>query len=474
MKKISLILFILLVYQHIKSQDTISKQSIVDTITLKKPKPKKDHTYKPLTLKLNEDGSKFVRIITWHQFWGSYTENNPGTLDVNGKAQKGNFDFAIRRSRLLILAQVSPKFLILTHFGINNQSFINGGFLGTSGANNSGKKPQMYIHDAWVEYAPILGKLHIGAGLHYWNGVTRMASASTLNFMTMDAPIHNWFNIEGTDQFARQLGLYVKGQIGKFDYRLNVNKPYVFGVANNSSFTSPYAVNIFNEKWSTAGYFDFQIFDKEDNKLPYFVGTYLGAKKVLNVGVGYHFHPKSTAYRPSPTDSVKVTNQMNFGADVYLDMPLKTKKPTAINFYSSFTYHNFGPNYLRNLGILNEHTTTESLATNPNTSWSGGGNLQPTIGTGFIWYSQLGFLTPKLKNGSAFMPYVSHTLKDFDRIGKVSNQVDVGLNYLINGHNAKITVQYGIRPVYKSETGNPNPVQNGYKGQLTFQTHIFL
>ena len=32
------------------------------------PKPV-DHSYKPLTLKLNEDGSKYLRIIMWHQMW---------------------------------------------------------------------------------------------------------------------------------------------------------------------------------------------------------------------------------------------------------------------------------------------------------------------------------------------------------------------------------------------------------------------
>jgi hypothetical protein len=34
---------------------------------------------------------------------------------------------SIRRSRFLIQAQVSPRFMIISHWGINNQSFINGG-----------------------------------------------------------------------------------------------------------------------------------------------------------------------------------------------------------------------------------------------------------------------------------------------------------------------------------------------------------
>ena len=36
--------------------------------------PEVDHSYKPLTLKLNEDGSKYVRFIMWHQLWA--TTNN--------------------------------------------------------------------------------------------------------------------------------------------------------------------------------------------------------------------------------------------------------------------------------------------------------------------------------------------------------------------------------------------------------------
>ncbi|HPI54813.1 MAG TPA: hypothetical protein PLU10_08980 [Chitinophagaceae bacterium] len=438
-----------------------------------------DHSYKPMTLKLDEKGTKFIRFITWHQVWTSYTENNPGTLDINGKVQKSSMDFGIRRSRVLIQAQVSPRFMLVTHFGINNQSFSNGGSAGAlgTGASSSGqggKRPQLYIHDAWTEYAILPGKLHMGAGLHYWNGVSRMASNSTLNFMTLDAPIHNWFNIEATDQFARQLGIYAKGQLGKFDYRIALNKPFAFGVPNNSAISSPNAVNVLTETWASAGYFNYQFFDKESNVLPFFTGTYLGAKKVLNAGVGYYYHPKVTASRPSTKDSVVTHDQKNLGADIYLDMPLKGTKGMALNVYSSYTMHDFGPNYLRNLGILNQHLAAQTTAQNSDASWAGGGNAQPTIGTGTVWYTQAGLLLPKLSNGTAFMPYATFTYKNFDRLGKASGQFDLGMNYFINGHNAKLTLQYGSRPVYKTVAGSSTPVQNGSKGEVVLQTHIFL
>ncbi len=126
------------------------------------PTPAVDHSYKPLTLKLNEDGSKYVRFIMWHQFWATATQNNPGSTDVNGQLIDGtgsksgwSTDIALRRSRFLAYAQISPRFLILTHWGINNQSFINGA-TAPSGPNaagsNAGKKPQLFLHDAWTEY----------------------------------------------------------------------------------------------------------------------------------------------------------------------------------------------------------------------------------------------------------------------------------------------------------------------------------
>lgn len=435
-----------------------------------------DHSYKPIVLKLDDKGQKFIRFITWHQMWVTHTINNPGTLDINGKVQKNATDMAIRRSRFLVQVQVSPRFMIVSHWGINNQSFVNGGGSGSLGNGSSataqgGKRPQIYIHDAWTEYAIKPGKLHVGAGLHYWNGVSRMSSHSTLNFMTLDAPIFNWYNIEATDQFARQLGIYAKGQIGKLDYRVHLNKPFAFG-SSLSSVNSANAVNVLNENWSTGGYLNYMFWDKESNALPYFVGTYLGKKKVLNVGAGWYTHTGATASRASANDSIRQHNQANLGVDVYLDLPLNKKSGTALSIYSVFYNNYFGPRYLRNIGILNLHGGAQPVAANAESSWAGGGNLQPTIGTGNIWYTQAGYLLPAFRNGSAFMPYATYTYKKFDRIDKASGQFDLGLNYLLNGHNAKITLQYSTRPVYKTLNGNPE--RNGSKSEFLLQTQIFL
>lgn len=435
------------------------------------PKPV-DHSYKPMTLKLTEDGSKYIRFITWHQFWLTSTQNNPGTLDVNGKVIKSTNDFAIRRSRFLAMAQISPRAFILTHWGINNQSFINGGSAGTTG-NNGGKKPQLYIHDAWTEYEVVKNKLSIGAGLHYWNGISRMTNASTLNFMAVDAPIFNWATIELTDQFARQMGIYAKGQLGRLDYRLAINKPFASGAAPKDVAKNGVAVNVINEQWAQAGYLKYMFWDKESNKLPYEVGSHLGTKKVMNVGFGFYNHSKSSLYRTASDSTYQ--NQTAFGADFYLEYPINKSSGSMLHFYGVYYNYNFGTNYLRNIGILNTHATvaTPTEGHTPD-SWAGGGNLQPTIGTGSIVYAQAGYKLPQFKNGTSFMPYATFAYKKFERLADPSGQFGLGLNYFITGHNAKITLEYQTRPVYKQVEGGTDLKRNGSKGQLIIQSAIFL
>lgn len=449
------------------------------------PKPADDHTYKPLTLKLNDSGSKYVRFIMWHQVWATATQNNPGTVNsrgevIDGSGEKSEWsgDVAMRRSRFLAYAQISPRALILTHWGINNQSFINGatapnGPNPTTTASNQGKKPQLFLHDAWTEFEIKKDKLYLGAGLHYWNGISRLTSHSTLNFMTLDAPIFNWPTIEATDQFARQFGIYAKGQLGRLDYRLALNRPFVNGSTPLAVGKNGVSVNVINENWAQTGYVNWMFWDKESNKLPFYVGSYLGGKRVLNLGAGFYHHGGASLYKTA-TDST-FQDHLAIGADLFLDMPLNKEKGTAISVLATFYNMDFGTNYIRNVGILNEHGGVIPVAAGRSAdSWAGGGNAQPTIGTGNIGYVQAGYLLPRLKNGTAFMPYLTATYKDFDRLAESSTQFGLGMNYFVTGHNAKITLEYQTRPVYKLNVDTNAIERNGSKGQVILQMHIFL
>jgi len=432
-----------------------------------------------IKFKLNEDGSKYMRFITWNQVWARYNQNNQGSAR-QGVNQNETFDIGVRRSRFLFLTQISPRFLIVFHAGINNQSSYSGGL-----ATTDGKKPQLFIHDLWNEYKLIdkpKFKLDLGAGLHYWNGVSRMSSASTLNFLAYDAPIFNWPNIDATDQFARYIGMYVKGKLGKIDYRFNVSEPFATNTAKTiSTTTANYSPR--NTHKIFAGYASYQFFDQEANVLPYTVGTYLGSKKVFNIGAGF-LHNKEAMWTKktqwSGTDSLTFHDQNLFAVDMFLDMPINKDKGTAVTAYVVDYINDFGPNYVRAIGIMNPASGNASgVAAGTAVTSSYRGNAIPMIGTGNTLYGQVGFLLPKsISSKFRLQPYAAYTHSSFDGLKDAEGDkhsvsvIDAGANMLLEGHHAKITLNYRRRPDFSQlNTANFNV---NYKPELTLQFQVYL
>ncbi|MFV8362844.1 porin [Flavobacterium sp. ZT3P35] len=431
-----------------------------------------------LKFNLNEDGSKFMRVIAWNQIWFRSAQMNPGTM-IGGEPASTATDIGNRRLRFLAYAQVSKRYMILTHFGINNQTFINGGAAGTSGTGGygAGKKPGLFFHDAWNEYAVVLPEkdkkfsFTLGAGLHYYMGLSRLTMASTLNFLTIDAPIFNWPLIENSDQFARQVGLFAKGKYGKLEYRMSYNKPYATNLVPTNVTVADDAVavdNSGNTKWSKAGYFEYQFLEQEANVLPFKVGSYLGTKKVFNIGAGFYTAPDAT--KSSVNSTINKHDIKLFSADVFLDMPIgKKENKMAVTAYSVLYDYDFGPNYLRNVGIMNIGSVDPNFT--GSRAIAGAGNAQPTMGSGNIWYTQAGVLLPckDAKPKIRVQPFGAVTYKNFDALEQSSTQFDIGSNFFLDGHHAKITAQYSTRPVYTSLTN-----RSGSLGDFIVQLQIYL
>lgn len=432
-----------------------------------------------LKLNLNPEGNKYIRFIVWNQIWARSIQNNPGTM-VNDQPQNTTSDIGARRLRMLAFAQISPRYLVLTHIGINNQTFINGGASGATGtgAYGQGKKPGIFFHDVWNEYAivpakdPESGKvnkntIYLGAGLHYWHGLSRITSGSTLNFLTIDAPIFNWPLIENSDQFARQFGFYTKGRLGKLAYQMHLNKPFATNSAPAAN--ANVAVDNNNGKSAIGGYFDYQFLDQEANVLPFRVGSYLGTKKVFNLGLGFYRNAEGTKSK----DATNVTRSHDItllAVDAFADLPFGPKeKRQSITAYSVFYNYDFGPNYLRNIGIMNVGVN------NPNFSGQraleGAGNARAMIGTGSIWYTQAGYMMPSKKGAKArFQPFAAYARKNFEAHNEVGNFWDIGANLFLDGHHAKITGQYSIRPLYDTATKKVFD----RKGELCLQLQVYL
>lgn len=446
-----------------------------------------------MKINLDTTGKKFVRIISWHQVWLRANENNPGS-SITGTATGSQVDMSLRRSRFLIYSQISPNFLILTHFGINNANQISGGGIG-QGANAGaavidGKKPQIFMHDAYVEHRIYKDVMSLGAGLHYWQGPSRMSGASTLNFLAMDSPIFSWQNIDATDQFARQYGVYVKGKLLKnkrLDYRAAINFP--FALTRGSALTALDTVSARNglelssyksggqPKPAFTGYFNYQFWDIESNLLPFNVGTYLGTKKVLNIGAGIYQQSDAvwTTALNGSTNKVDTTvnNQLNVSADVFLDLPLGNKKRTALTVYASYNYVDMGRNFIRNVGINNPANGTIA----GQGTFNGSGNAVPLIGTGHVIFAQAGFALPKINKIGRFQPYISTTFGKYERLNDNLLIPDFGLNWYLAGHSARITFNYRVRPVFTYE----NPAQrwsavnqSSSKSEFTVQFQVYL
>lgn len=436
-----------------------------------------------LKLNLDTSGKKYVRFITWHQVWLRHNDNNPGST-INGDASNSQWDMSLRRSRFLIYSQINPNFLIVTHFGINNANQVTGGVNGTDA-----KKPQLFMHDAYVEHRIFKDNLSMGAGLHYWQGPSRMSSASTLNFLAIDAPIFNWQNIDASDQFARQYGIFAKGKLLKskrIDYRASINFPYALAkggaLTTLDTTAAKNGVQVSNYKGggqpnpAFQGYFQYQFFDIESNLLPYTVGTYLGTKKVFNIGAGFYSAADAMWSAKQNTTTGKwdtaLSNQLFFSADVFLDLPLQYKN-MAVTFYGVYNRFDMGPNYVRNIGV--DNPTNGVVASQA--SYNGTGNTMPIVGTGNIFYAQAGLLLPKMKGLGKLQPYAAINYSQFDRLKDDVITPDMGVNWFLNGHSAKFTLNYRLRPVYKyADTTKKygDVVYDSRKGELTIQFQIYL
>ncbi len=390
-------------------------------------------TVKPLRIDFGEN--QFISALLWSQFWTRIQQHNPGTT-INGEPTDVSANVGIRRARVLLWGRPNKRMLIMTHVGINNQTF------------NNQRKPQVFVHDAWVEGTLVENSLDIGIGLHYWNGVSRAANQSTLGFMAIDGPIFPWTVIELTDQFARQMGIYAKGKIAKLDYRVAVNQPFVPGVAPVAPDEPGVGATQYrdtNNYWAVQGYAKLELADPESNTLPYLNGTYLGTKKVVNIGVGAQWNPQATGRIRLGEDGETVEetfDQTAVGVDLFIDTPVGRG---AWNTYALYQFNNYGPDYVRNVGIMNVGDVGSG------TSFNGRGTAYPLQGTGHSGYIEAGYLLPGSVEGTRLQPYVASQASFFEGLGAPMVLAEAGANWYLAGQNAKITAHWRNRPVFAAD-----------------------
>jgi hypothetical protein len=374
-------------------------------------------------VKLNESGSKYFRTIAWGQFWAQYNDNTADT--------ESDLNFSVRRARLLTYFQLNKKFLILTHFGLNSMNGNNTSPIGT------GDNSQLFFHDFWGEWT-LTDNHSVGAGLHYWNGISRANNQSTLNMMTLDNNRQSWSTIGLSDQFARHIGVYVKGKFGKLQYRLAVNEANRSTLDNRDPLEENTTVYGGRRILGSAdagkvyqGYFDFNFLDQESNFLPYKVGTYLGSKSVFNVGAGFSAHPNGVVEADGEGADVTI-----WSVDAFYDAPLGLAENDAVTAYAQYQSNDYGLDYV----------------------------FGPYF-SGNMFYTHVGYLISGEKGKTRFQPYLSYNNSTVDNaVVESYTRLGLGTNIFLTGHHSKISIEYS-----NQKFGNADAT-----GLLTIQAMIYL
>ncbi len=427
-----------------------------------------------LRIYLSDDKSSYAGMTILNQIWTRHIWNNP---DKFGTEQYGDFDLGIRRSRLTFYTYLMDRVFIYTQIGADGMTY------------RSKEKAAINVIDANTEFFVIKDKLHMGFGLNSWNGISRYNNRKIVEFLVVDNPGFAFPVINTFDKVGRQLGVYAKGSLSKLHYRISLVKPFETGI---DSISTPVTTERVNENFAVKGYFEWQFFDKDNTLFPYLTMNNLGRAKLLNLGLGFYYHPEAMLvesekdlstvdpflagwlimnggehllpdfadYYPSDISDIFMA-----AVDVFLDMP--TRNNGAITSYLGYYYNFFGKNYLRSMNMMNVSRMSPEIALA-----QGIGNSQWEVGTGHIVRGEFGYLLPGKGMKNRFQPYGAFTLKSFEALDDISFQYDAGINWLWYGHNLKWTLQYSSRPIYTLVEGKNKWTDS--KGQLILQTQIFF
>lgn len=403
---------------------------------------------KGIKINLNEEGSMFMKPGFGTQIIARYMQFNPETLDSRGNPISGEGDISLYRTYVSLYASLGRfTYFVMPAMAAQANTTAASPFMAA--------KPSFFLYDNWLGYQVVRNKLMIGAGLNMYNGVSRLTSSSSGRTLGMDVPVITAPNLITTDQSARQLSVFASGKIGHFDYRVAVAKPFrCERMPETPAINTAY--DVANTSPAYKGYFQYQFFDTESAMMPFYSATYIGTKKVLNIGAGVDYHPKSTATVTDTygeTGALTLHNKTHVGIDIFADIPFG--KNMAISFYSAYYYYNYGPNYLLSFAAMNPYPNAIS---------------EVQLGTGNAVLTQLGYLLPVvLKSGERFQLYAVATYCDFEAMQIPSLHYDVGMNVFVAGHNLKCTIEWQRRPNYKQSTNS-----NEYKNLLACRLQVLI
>lgn len=408
--------------------------SVVNVFSKVEAQKKNDFNNPVLTHYLNDDHSRYISFSGYAELWARYAQLNPGSL-INNEAKSEVSDLSLRRVRVKMTYKPTEKLMFVLQGGTTN-------------VNMNAKASNYFdLLDAYAEYS-FNDKIAFGAGRSTWRGLSRF-STGPLNTLLYDLPAYATSNAGATDYTVRELGAYIKGQLGKFDYRLVVADPYTMSTSDPKVNVASFSKNSPNKDFS--GYFRYAFLDKENISTPFNSGTYVGKKNVLSLGAGFDYIHDAMWHQDINKNTIN-DDMKSFAVDLFYDAPLNKEKGTSISAYGMAMHNDYGPNYVRYVGTNNPATSVDVTQA----SLNGAGNAMPVIGTGNTYYVQFGGTLPYLnkeKKNLQLQPAVGMQLSNLKGLHNNAVIYDAGISLLMNGMSSRLTFDAQNRPVF---TGDPN------------------
>ncbi|MGB3619583.1 MAG: hypothetical protein WBA12_15800 [Catalinimonas sp.] len=419
---------------------------------------------RPLRFSLNESGTHYVECAALLQVWGRYNQSNPGTT-LSGEPLPYSIDAGIRRIRGVVKAQITDRTYAYVQFGQNNLTAL------------ASRQRGMFIHDALIEWALFEGQrgptLFVGGGLGGWGGFGRLAAFSSWSNTTLDSPTFNLPTVNTVDQIMRRYEIYGRGHWRRFNYRAAVSDPFPIETAGSLfdpeiAPTARFAPRRGHKHYAT--YWTYALADRETSRSSYFAGTYLGKKRVFNLGAGVARQQDAVWWQGAKGDTVR-DRLLTWAVDIFYDAPLDSARGTALTTYAGFYVYELGERYLRQVGVMNPAPERAAQVDGREDVLNGPGNAFPVIGTGRIWYGSLAWLAPRDLLGShgVLQPYVDLTWAEYDALQDPMVAWNAGVNWLLRGHYMKFTLNYQHRPIYAAD----GTLQD-HRGTVVAQTQIRL
>ncbi|WP_312823709.1 hypothetical protein [Epilithonimonas sp.] len=432
----------------------LSILTLAPTAFVKAQKAEKTNDFKNplLTHYLNDEHTRYISFSGYAELWARYTQLNPGSL-VNSQPENSVSDLSLRRIRVKMQYQPTEKLLFVLQAGTTNVNVA------------SKTATSLELLDAYGEYK-FNDKIAFGIGRSTWKGLSRFTTGP-LNTLLFDLPAYATSNTGVLDYTVREFNAYLKGQLGKFDYRLVVIDPY-----NNTSADPKYNVATFSKNSVNkefTGYFRYQFLDKESIASPFNSGTYVGKKKVLALGAGFDYL-KDALYHKDASSNVINDDMKNLAVDVFYDTPINKEKGTSFSAYAMAMHNDYGPNYVRYVGTNSPASGVDATKA----SLNGAGNAFPIIGTGNTYFIQAGGTLPyfnKSKSTLQLQPAASIQISNLDGLKENSVTYDAGISLLFNGMSSRLTFDAQNRPIYMPDA-NSSPVVTDRKWQFVLKYRI--